>query len=419
MRKGWRARGAGLALACALLGASAAAELPVDAPGRVETLPTPLGPHWVWAADALFRRTTLVDLVSGRTLGMLDGGFGVTTPLFPRTRGEIYVPETHYSRGSRGERTDVLTFYDAVRLAPIGEVVLPPGRAINPLPSANAALSDDERFAAVYHYTPATALAIVDLERRRFAGQIETPGCSLAYAAGPRRFFALCADGALLAVTLDADGREAGRTRSAPFFDPVADPVTEKAVRHGDTWLFVSFEGFVHPVDVSGAEVRFGEKWSLLSGVDRDDGWRIGGHQHLALHGPTGRLYSLVHKGGPDTHKQAGSELWIYDLATRARVQRLALRSPGFTYLGVPIGSDWPWPFSRIPDWLVRRVPELGVGAIEVTQDAAPLLVTGSNFSGSLAVYDAKTGAFLRRVAPGNTTTLALQSPWTGAEVPR
>ena len=89
-------------------------------------------------------------------------------------------------------------------------------------------------------------------------------------------------------------------------------------MRLGDSWLFVSFEGLVHPVDVSGPAPRFGERWSLLDSADRKDGWRIGGQQHLALHGPTGRLYSLVHQGGPDTHKQAGTELWVYDLATRA-----------------------------------------------------------------------------------------------------
>jgi methylamine dehydrogenase heavy chain len=196
----------------------------------------------------------------------------------------------------------------------------------------------------------------------------------------------------------------------------VKDPVTEKAVRHGGSWLFVSFEGLVHPVDVSGPSPRFGERWSLLDSTDRKDGWRIGGQQHLALHGPTGRLYSLVHQGGPDTHKQPGTELWVYDVAARRRVQRIPLRSPGFTYLGVPIGLDWPWPFSRIPDWLVAYLPDLGVGSVAVTQDDRPLLVTGSSFSGSLAVYDGLSGEFLRRVAPGNMTTLGIQTPWTGAE---
>jgi len=103
----------------------------------------------------------------------------------------------------------------------------------------------------------------------------------------------------------------------------------------------------------------------------------------------------------------------------RRRVQRIELRGPGFTYLGVPIGLDWPWPFSRIPDWLIRYAPELGVGAVAVTQDAQPLLVTGSNFSGSLAIYDALSGEFLRRVAPGNMTTLGIQTPFGGAETAR
>ena len=412
MRCGWL-------LCAALLSGPAHADLPVETTGQIERLSEPLGPHWAWAADPVLRRTALVDLESGRTLGMLDGGFGVTSGLFPARRREIYLPETHYSRGSRGERTDVVTIYDAVSLFPIAEVGIPAHRAFNSLVSANAALSDDERFVAVFNYTPATSLSIVDVQQRSFAGEIATPGCSLAYAAGPRRFAMLCADGAFLTVTLDAAGREAGRRRSQPFFDPAADPVTEKAVRLGDTWLFVSFEGLVHPVDVSGPEPRLGERWSLLDSVDRKQGWRVGGPQHLAVHGPTGRLYSLVHQGGPDTHKQTGSELWVYDVAQRRRVQRIALRGPGFTYLGVPIGFDWPWPLSRIPDWLVRFEPELGIGLIAVTQDAKPLLVTGSNFSGALAIYDALSGDFLRRVAPGNMTTIGLQTPWTGAESPQ
>jgi uncharacterized membrane protein YphA (DoxX/SURF4 family) len=225
-------------------------------------------------------------------------------------------------------------------------VRIPPGRAINALSSANAALSDDERFVAVFDYTPATSLSIVDVQRRVFVGEIATPGCSLAYAAGPRRFAMLCADGALLTVTLDGAGREAGRERSQPFFDPVKDPVTEKAVRFGDSWIFVSFEGLVHPVDLSGPSPRFGERWSLLDSTDREEGWRIGGHQHLALHDPTGRLYSLMHQGGPDTHKQPGTELWVYDVAARKRLQRILLRSPA----SPTWACRWPrlaWPFSR------------------------------------------------------------------------
>jgi methylamine dehydrogenase heavy chain len=134
--------------------------------------------------------------------------------------------------------------------------------------------------------------------------------------------------------------------RAAAFFDPVSDPVTEKAVRHGDRWLFVSFEGTVHPVDVSGDEPRPEETWSLLAEEDRSDSWKIGGHQHLAVHRASGRLYSLMHQGGDDSHKDPGTELWVYDLATRKRVQRIELRHPGFSLLSedFDFGRSWVWP---------------------------------------------------------------------------
>jgi methylamine dehydrogenase heavy chain len=408
-------------LLLALLAAPpAGADLPVEAPGRVEVLHAPLSPHLVWVSDQLLNRIALADLESGDLLGVIDGGWGLTTALFARRRPEIYVPETHYSRGSRGDRTDVLTIYDALALAPIGEVVLPPRRAINPLPVANATLTDDDRFALVFNMTPATSVSVVDLERRELAGEIATPGCGLVYAAGPRRFFSPCADGALMVVTLDENGHEAAKVRTPLAFDPRRDPVTEKAVRYGDEWIFVSFEGQVHPVDVSGPELRLREPWDLLSAEDRAERWRIGGSQHLALHRASGRLYSLVHQGPPETPKDPGRELWVYDLATRRRVQRIALRSPGVTYLGVPIdpGPHLVWPFGRLWE-LALGWSGLGVEDVAVTQDERPLLATASKFSGSVAIYDALTGEFLRRVAPGNFANGSLQVPWETLEATR
>jgi methylamine dehydrogenase heavy chain len=397
----------------------APAELPVDEVGRVETLAAPLSPHLVWASDALMRRIALADLDSGDTLGVIDGGYGITAALFARTRPELYVPETHYSRGARGDRTDLLSIYDALSLRPIGEVLLPPRRAMNVLPSANAALTDDDRFALVFNMTPATSVSVVDLERRTFTAEVAIPGCSLVYAAGARRFLSPCGDGALLVVTLDDSGAEATRVRTRPFFDPQRDPVTEKAVRRGDEWLFVSFEGRVHPVDVS-AEPVFAEPWDLFSAQDRSEGWRIGGRQHIAVHHGSGRFYSLVHQGSPGSHKDSGKELWVYDLARRQRVARIALRSPGLTYLGEPIdlAPHLIWPLDRIYEWALSRIG-LDVDGIAVTQDERPLLATASDFSGSLGIYDALSGEFLHRVAPGNTTTLVLQVPWETIEATR
>lgn len=410
---------AALALAALLLAAGgiAHADVPLERPGRVEILPEPLGPHWVWVADILLQRSALLDLDRGRFLGMISTGYGSQVAVFPTRRREFYLPETYYARGSRGARTDVVTVYDAVSLAPVTEVEIPPKRAMNVLPSGNAALSDDDRFLAVFNMTPATSLSIVDVEKRSFVGEIATPGCSLVYAAGPRRFAMLCADGSLLSVALDEEGRELEKSRSQPFFDPQKDPVTEKAVRFGDQWIFVSFEGFVHTLDVSGPKPRFGEVWSLLSQEEREASWRIGGGQHLAVHQPTGRLYSLMHRGGPDTHKESGLELWIYDLATRTRVQRLELHHPGLAILteSLEFGKSWFWPFNRLSDWLLDSVvPNPGLQHVQVTQDDEPLLVTGTLIGGSLAVYDALSGRFLRRVAAGNVSTNALQAPWGG-----
>ncbi|MBW2290760.1 MAG: amine dehydrogenase [Deltaproteobacteria bacterium] len=381
------------------------ADVPIESIGRVEVLDRPFDPHWLWSADASGARIALVDLDEGTLLGQINTGWGMPDIVFSRTRPEIYVPETYFSRGTRGTRTDVASIYDARSLAPISEVLLPSKRAINPLAIGNSALSDDDRFLAVFNMTPATSLSIVDVETRSLVGEVATPGCSLVYAIGQRRFATLCADGGLLIIGLDEAGAVTQRIRSEPFFDPQADPVTEKAVRWGDRWIFVSFEGVAHPVDFSATEPRFEQSWSLLSDDDRDESWKIGGAQHLALHQASGRLYSLVHEGGADTHKQAGSEVWVYDLESRERVQRIELRSPSFTFMGypIPLGSD------RLNAFLLDHVvPSIGIDQITVTQDDEPLLLTGAIYTGALCVYDARSGELLRRLFTGNMTTQGL-----------
>ena len=382
------------------------ADVPIEEVGRVAVLDRAHDPHWLWVADALGARLALVDLDDGKFLGQINAGWGMPDIAFARTRPEIYVPETYFSRGTRGARTDVATIYDARTLAPVDEVLLPGKRAINPLPTGNSALSDDDRFLAVFNMTPATSLSIVDLETRSVVGKVSTPGCSLVYAIGPRRFTMLCGDGGLLTLELDDQGNVARRIRSEPFFDPESDPVTEKAARWGDRWIFVSFEGYVHSVDFSQSEPRFEPVWSLLDDEDREDSWRIGGGQHLALHAASGRLYALMHTGGVDTHKDAGTEAWVYDLATRKRVDRIELQNPGFTFMGVPVplGGE-----SMNAFLLDHIVPQIGIDVIAVTQDDEPLFLTGAAYTGALAVYDARSGELLRRLFTGNMTTQGLR----------
>jgi hypothetical protein len=212
-------------------------------------------------------------------------------------------------------------------------------------------------------------------------------------------------------VRVDDEGREVEKARSDPFFDPDSDPVTEKAVRSGDTWLFVSYEGMVHPVDVSGPALAFGEPWSLLADADRLASFRIGGAQHLAADG-SGRLYSLVHQGGRDTHKQAGTEVWVYDLASRTRVQRIEVRNPLTGFLAGMLELRGDGVFARFGRWLLDLLlPNPGVDRIAVTRDERPLLIASTAFPATLSVHDARTGEFLRDVPEVGIAASVLRTP--------
>lgn len=387
------AAAAGLAAAGRRTGA-ARAPLEAEPVGRVVRLGAP-APHWVWIGDLLLRRAAIFDGDTGRVLGMTPGGSGIIAPHRSLDGREIYLAETHYARGTRGERTDVVTISDAATLQPVAEVVIPPRRAEHLSWVAASALSDDGRFLAVFNMSPGTSLSIVDVAERRFVGEVETPGCSLVYAAGPRRFLSLCADGTALGVALDAAGREASKMRTARFFDPEKDPISEKGVRCGDQWLFVSREGMVHPIDAAGPELRPGEPWPLLDAGDRADSWRVGGRQEVAAHPASRRLYTLMHRGGPDTHKQPGTEVWVYDLERRVRERRIALRNPVAAFLVAQLDLA-PGGFA---DWLLETLlPHAGVERILVTPDAAPLLLASSTLPATLSVHDAATGAHLRDV---------------------
>jgi methylamine dehydrogenase heavy chain len=406
------------------LSSIARAELPAEEIGRVEILPEPFSDTWFWASDPVLERVALVDFASNRVLGSVDGGWGITAPLFPqRNSQEFYVPETHYSRGSRGERTDVVTIYESRTLSPVGEVIIPPKRAHNALPNANASLTDDEQFLAVFNMTPAQSISIVDVRNRRFVAEIPTPGCSLTYAAGERRIMMFCADGALLFVSLNPDGTLRETLRTERLFDPQKDPLTEKGVRAGNTWYFVSFEGYLYSVDIGqapGDAALFAPPWSLVDDEERADRWRIGGRQLLAIHEASDTAFVLMHQGDIDTHKTGGTHVWTFDISAQRKTGEHALVSPGFTFSGVPteFGTEWVWPFNRLYDVMTGfslQEPMARPDAIVVTQGEQPTLLLGGQVSGMVALYDAIGMTFSRRVTTGNYSNLALQLPGWGS----
>lgn len=358
------------ALALATSTAHSAEQVKIDPLVATELAAQP-DPHWVWVNDIVFHhmeagKAFLLDGDRGSMLGMLSTGFGFNGVLLPRGGSVIYSPEVYFSRGTRGERTDVVTIYDGRKLAPLGEVPVE-GKRVSAIPMlANAALTDDDRFVLIYNFTPAQSVSVVDTRTRKFVGEVEIAGCALVYPTGPRGFFSLCSDGKAMQVQLDEAGQVASKARSEQLLDPERDPVTEKAVRDGQTWLFATFSGNVLPIDVSGPVPRALPTWSLLDEAAREQSWRPGGMQHLALHANTRRLYSLMHVGGEDSHKDPGTEVWVYDLKDRARVQRIALKDMATS--------------------------------IAVTRDPSPLLFAIFIGAPVVEVYDAMSGAHLRSI---------------------
>ena len=379
-----------------VLAASARAEIQPDEHGQIAKLPA-ASPHWLWVPDRVLRHAQLFDGDTGDALGTLDGSFCLSgpTPLFAPTRHEIYVVDAVYARGHRGERKDYVTIYDATTLAVRGEVEIPPRSASIGHGYALAAVLDDQRFLVVFNQDPSNSVSVVDLEKRQFVGEIVIGGCALVYPTGGSRFGTLCGNGTALQVELDGDGHQARATRSERFFDTVKDPLTEKGVRDGARWLFASFEGYLHAIDFSASQPVAAPAWSLFTEAERHESWRIGGMQHLALHRATHRLYSLVHEGGPGSHKQPGSAIWVYDLEKKTRVQVIAVPGllPAFVRPTLKLArGSWS-------DWLLSYVlPNQGAHTIAVTQDAAPLLFVRHDEVGAIGVVDALSGEPLRDI---------------------
>jgi methylamine dehydrogenase heavy chain len=368
-----------------------------DEHGQVAVLPATPSPHWLWVPDRILRHATLFDGDTGRALGTLDSTFSLSgpPPLFAPKRGEIYVVDQVYARGHRGERKDYVTIYDATTLMVRGEVEIPPRSSSIGHGYAVAAVLDDQRFLVVFNQDPANSVSIVDLETRQFVDEIVIGGCALVYPTGGSQFGTLCGNGTAIEVELDASGHQARATRSAKFFDTVEDPLTEKGVRDGATWLFASFEGTLQPVDFSGEQPVAGPAWPLFTDAERTATWRVGGMQHLALHRATSRLYSLVHEGGPGSHKEPGSAIWVYDVAQHKRVQEIAVPGllPAFVRPLVELErGGWG-------DWMLRRLlPNPGAHSIAVTQDERPLLFVRHDEIGAVGVVDAMSGETVREI---------------------
>jgi methylamine dehydrogenase heavy chain len=361
----------------------AQAELPADIGVKPENVALPpMTKHWVWVNDMVFPHMSdaqihLIDGDSGRFLGMVSTGYSGHGVLSPDGK-TLWSAETYFSRHTRGTRTDVVTVYDTSTLKATAEIAMPPKRASAIPVVGMSGVTDDGRFLLTYNFNPAQSVSVVDTRANVFVGEVETPGCALVHPSGPRSFFGVCADGGVMTVVLDDTGHVASQSHSDPIFDMSKDPVTEKPIRIGDVWYFVTFDGDIRPLKANAKGVTALPSWSLFSAEEKKAGWRPGGVLQMAGHAGQKRLYAIVHQGPRESHKDGGRTIHVYDLESHARVQTIHTKHP--------------------------------VGVIAVSSDDHPLLFGASPEETSLYIYDARSGKLRHTVTEAGTSIMYLNT---------
>jgi methylamine dehydrogenase heavy chain len=364
-------------LASAANAASFPAPLPAEGTMKVETLPAKYPTGWAflnYAGDRIELRNVGSDTreVKGQ-LQSRDSG----TLLVAAKRPELYVADTVWSRGVRGTRTDFITIYDSKTLNPVDEIVLPGGkRALITAMEGLLAFTDDERMALVFDFTPASSVTVVDLVKRQVLGEIEIPGCMLVYPSGNRGFSTLCSSGTLLTIRLDEHGAVAGRTESKAFNPLDKDPLFTATAAIGGVRYFPSLHGRVQPIDMRTDDVKVMPDWPLLTPAEDAEHWRPSGWQLIASDEQK-LLYVLMQPHAQEgTHKDAATEVWVYQAPSKTRVKRLRLVRPG--------------------------------SSISLTHGAEPLLLVHAGER--LDVYDPQTGALVRSLdLPGFHTRMQIE----------
>ena len=350
--------------------------LPTEKTPNVVTLPAAYPPSWAflnYAGDRIELRNVGNDT---REVKAAIAARDSTTLLFPHDRAELYVADTAWSRGTHGNRTDFITIYDSTTLGILGEIILPTKRSLMPPMEGMFTFIDSEHKALIFNFTPASSLTMVDLIKRTVIGEIEIPGCSLAYSTGVRGFSTLCSNGTMLSVQLDTDGKVLAKSESAAFNVIDTDPLFTSSATIDGVRYFPTMLGHVRPIDLKGVTARVLPEWGLVSAQEETEGWRPSGWQLIASDEHR-LLYVLMqpqaHEG---TQKEPATEVWVFDCKTKTRVRRMRLVRPG--------------------------------SSLAVTRDSPSLLLVQAGTR--LDVYEIGTGVLIRSLGlPGFSTRLVIQ----------
>lgn len=353
------------------------APLPEEPIPNVEKLPATYPASWIMVHDFNFNalhdgRGVVVDTASpSRPLkGFVQiAQFG--NVLIGNAAKEIYSAETYYSRLARGTRTDVITIWDKESLFSKAEIELPGGKRHQGVTNKNTfQFTNSQKWALVANFTPAQSVTVVDLVARKVLGEVDTSGCTMIYPTGDRGFSTFCADNTVTTVQLGPDGKLKNAVTSKPILDIDKQPLFVMPAMIGKTAWFLSFNGRLEALDLSGAFAKPAGKPFFLPKTDGGSPeWRPGGWQVIASDA-AGKLYILMNPSGKEgSHKDGGTEVWVIDPATQTRTARFPLNGVGVS--------------------------------IEVTREASPKLIV-ARADLAIDVHDAGTGAFIHSL--GTTT---------------
>lgn len=342
--------------------------LEVEEIGITETLAGQYTDNWVFAQDMNFNtlgRGKVMVIDAGGTVKNFRGQVDAdqfASFVQSSKRNTLYVAETFYSRGSRGTRTDVVTIYDRDTLKTVGEIILPnSNRGMSVVQKNSFRLTNDQKFALLFTFTPSSGVAVIDLDSRKIVNEIDIPGCSLIYPRGDRGFASLCGDGTMVAYDLDGAGKVIANFETKAFNDIDNDPMFMKAAVIGNISYFPTFDGNLQAVTFGAGAPKIGTKWRFAG----DSGWGPSGWQVITAD-VNGLVYVLMREAVKEgDHKIGGSQIWVLDPVKKEMIRKIDLKNGGFS--------------------------------IEATKSKSPLLMV-TNEAMSIDVYDLSSDKHVREI---------------------